>query len=349
MITQRKTIRLALLGALALLAAIALPVAGAQAQTDLAGGKTTLKLDKAVTEVLTDNGVAVTPIAPAKAKGSKVSFPVTGGELSSKLTGEIKHSGGLRIAAGGVKLDAKSFVIELGKKSKLTAKVGKDRLALLKLDASDAKVTQDGFSTKIAGVEAALTSGAAKALNATFGVDLFARGLVLGKTTTVVDPATVKIAGGDTALTLDPGTASALTSLGVTAAPIDPASALPSGALAFPITKGKLDAETLGGKISHSGGISLTAGSTVVELTAFDINIDADPDLSALVGGTRVSILDLNLDGLEVKNEGGVLTLSGVSAALTKDAADALNAAFGVTAFTPGLVLGTTTTTAELG
>ena len=40
------------------------------------------------------------------------------------------------------------------------------------------------------------------------------------------------------------------------------------------------------------------------------------------------------------------MTLAGVSAKLTQGAADALNAAFGTTAFAGGLVLGTATVTA---
>ena len=105
-----------------------------------------------------------------------------------------------------------------------------------------------------------------------------------------------------------------------------------------------MNAKTYAGSIFHSGGIALTKGSTRVELTAFRILIDSTPDLVASVGGSRVSILSLDLSGLKVAVQGRRITLSGVKAKLTKAAADALNQAFGTTAFKEGLVLGTTVT-----
>ena len=71
-------------------------------------------------------------------------------------------------------------------------------------------------------------------------------------------PKTVALTGGATTVTLDPGAAAALQSLGIAAAPIG------SDSLAFPITGGKLDAKTFAGTIAHSGGIALTKGATTV-------------------------------------------------------------------------------------
>jgi hypothetical protein len=146
---------------------------------------------------------------------------------------------------------------------------------------------------------------------------------------------------GATTLVLDPGAASALTSLGVTAGVVAPATAGPEG-LAFPITNSPLSA-LLGRQIRHSGGISLTAGATTVTLTDFFINLDRRPDLTARInGGDRASILDLSLQGATLRLHPG-LTLGPVTATLTQGAADALNAAFGVTAFSKGLTLGQAT------
>lgn len=72
---------------------------------------------------------------------------------------------------------------------------------------------------------------------------------------------------GATTLTLDPGTVAALTGLGVTPAPIAPATAVGTD-LAFPITNGPF-AALLSGTIKHGGGISLTAGATTVKLERF--------------------------------------------------------------------------------
>ena len=69
-------------------------------------------------------------------------------------------------------------------------------------------------------------------------------------------------------LAIDSGAASALASEGITPGVIAPASA-GSGGLELPITGGRVNAETLAGSIRHSGGISLTKGTTVVELRRF--------------------------------------------------------------------------------
>lgn len=149
----------------------------------------------------------------------------------------------------------------------------------------------------------------------------------------------VKKTGGTT-LKIDASTAEALTSLGVSVAPIKPAKAA-GGGVRFPVTGGKLDSKTLAGNIRHSGGLRFSNGTTNVDLTRFTINIDAQPDLVATVGGKRVSILNLDLSGLKNGSKGKSIKLSGVKASLTADAAAALNGAFGVTAFTEGLALGT--------
>jgi hypothetical protein len=146
-----------------------------------------------------------------------------------------------------------------------------------------------------------------------------------------------------TTLALDPGAAQALTGLGVTPAPIAPAYATSRGELAFPITN-RLGNALLTGGIRHSGGISLTAGSTVVRLQNFII----DPlrrQLTAEVGGSRVPILKLDFSTASVRLGRGELRLGPVGGTLTDVAAGALNQAFGLPAGTipAGLKLGDAT------
>ena len=96
-------------GAAAVLLLAALPTA-AQARDPLSGGTTTLKLDAGVAKTLKSAGVKV----------SGTSYPITGGSLSSGgATGTIEHSGGLRFAAGGRSLTARSFTVKLGRRSTL--------------------------------------------------------------------------------------------------------------------------------------------------------------------------------------------------------------------------------------
>jgi len=150
---------------------------------------------------------------------------------------------------------------------------------------------------------------------------------------------------GKTTLALDPGAGAALQSLGVSVAPVAPATAGPNG-IAFPITGvgGSLFPLTL--KINHSGGLALSAGSTTVSLTDYTIVLGRSPNLVATVnGGPRVSILSLDLSRVRIGLGRSGLTVGPVKASLTEAAAGALNGAFGVTAFTKGLVLGNATIT----
>lgn len=63
-------------------------------------------------------------------------------------------------------------------------------------------------------------------------------------------------------VTLDPGAAGALTSLGISVAPTTPAYATKSGAVRFPITLGVVDSTDLTGQIRHAGGLVFTKGTT---------------------------------------------------------------------------------------
>lgn len=296
----------------------------AQARDQLASGTTTLKLDSAVAKALSDAGV--------RASGTR--YRITGGSLEG-ARGTIRHSGRLRFSAGGRSLTASNFTVKLGARSTLTGRVGARRVTLLTLDTDRARITRSGLDYRISGVRVALTAAAANALNATFHTSLFKRGLELGSVTVRARPSSVELTGGATTVTLDPGAGAALQSLGIAAAPIG------SDSLDFPITGGRLNARTFAGTIAHSGGIALSRGATRVELTEFEIGIDDTPELTALVGGQRVPILSVDLSALKSEVRNGSITLTGAVLKLTGAAAGALNQAFGTTAFTEGLVLGT--------
>jgi hypothetical protein len=154
--------------------------------------------------------------------------------------------------------------------------------------------------------------------------------------------AKVRLAGGATTLELSSTATGALQSLGIAAAPIGPARAA-KGGLAFPVTGGRVDATSLAGSIRHSGGIRLSRDATKVALRSFTIRIDKHPDLTAKVGGSRVSILKLDLSKAKVAVKGKRVKVAGVKATLTKAAAGALNAAFSTHAFAKGLDVGTAT------
>jgi hypothetical protein len=340
--------RISILALGAIVAALLVTAPAAGAKVKLAGGSTTLKLGAGTAAALDANGLTVTPLRPARVRGGGVAFPITGGSLDpASGRGRINHSGGLALRAGGIRVALRNFRVHVGaKRAILTARVGDGRLTALSLSLANAKVTRNGLGTTIKGVRALLSGQTAKALNAAFRTHLFAKGLPIGTVAIRATPAQVELAGGATTLALDPGAGQALQSLGVEAAPVDPATAA-GGGLSFPVTGGQLNAKSFAGRVSHSGGIRLSKGSTEFELTSFTINVDSDPDLTALLGGERVSILNLDLSQLDAQARGRRITLAGVRATLTAGAAQALNQAFSTSAFTEGLLLGTATVAAQ--
>jgi len=149
----------------------------------------------------------------------------------------------------------------------------------------------------------------------------------------------------------------ALTALKVSPAAISPGrlgTRHKSVIASFPITTGAVDLGEVKAEIDHAGGLSLTAGTTRVELTSFIIDLTGGkPELSGLVTINdslvgRVPLFDLTLGRGAVGGNDDVLKVDNVSVTLTQTAADALNKAFGITALTPGLTIGTASVRAFL-
>jgi len=322
----------------------------AQAAVDLSGGQTRLTLNKGTAKALSSLGVRVSTTGNAKARGRHVQFPINGGAIDpATAAGTIRHSGGLRFAAGGTRVTLKNYVVKVGGRITLSAKVGKGRVKILNLTGTP-RVSRSGFGTNVRGLTAKLNRTAATTLNTVFGVKAFTAGLPLGKVVVKAQPSQTEfLAQGATALALDAATVGTLGSLGVTPGVVGPAT-LDAATLtaSFPITGGKANLDLSAASITHSGGISLTAGATVVNLTDFDIVVGASGvRLLATVTGAagKVPIADLALGGAP-SIAGRTITLSGVAVKLSAEAAGALNAAFGTTALAAGIPLGTATVTA---
>ncbi len=159
---------------------------------------------------------------------------------------------------------------------------------------------------------------------------------------------TLTLNGEDTVLALDSGTAKVLKQNDVAVAPIDPASAGDDG-IAFPITGGEVDSESLAGTIDHSGGLTFSAGGTDVALTDFVIDTAAGTLSASTADGGDLVVLDVDLAGLQRSDEGGAIVLTGITTTLSDDAAGALNDAFSVKLFEGGLAIGDVTVTATAG
>ena len=153
-------------------------------------GKTWLKIDKDTAAALSDAGVTVEATGAAEGPTAKrpytFAFPIVGGKVDKDpLGGRIVHSGGLSFSADSESVVVKHFVIELDR-AVLTAKVAGtgQRIDLLRLGAPEgANVGPERIVLR--GVDAKLTTHAAKALNEALETDLFAGGRRIGEATVI--------------------------------------------------------------------------------------------------------------------------------------------------------------------
>jgi len=171
----------------------------------------------------------------------------------------------------------------------------------------------------------------------------------------------VQLTKGATEVALYASFVDALGSLGVTPGSVLPGSLIPtsnSAKVAFPIPTGELDSDPLQLEIFHSGGLTLTAGGTRVALTSFIIeNLGGHLQLTGIVKADdtivgRIPLFRVVLTQAPdvTRPAGGAahLSIKGARLSLTKEAAEALNGVFGVTAFKKGFPIGVAKVSATL-
>ena len=175
-------------------------------------------------------------------------------------------------------------------------------------------------------------------------------GLSLTAVTAAQSAPTEATRAGSTSVRLSQDFLGALTTLKVAPAALSPGrlTKTKKGVFAtFPITAGAVDLGTVKAEIDHSGGLSLTAGATRVELSAFIIDLAGTrPVLTGLVTVNdsllaRVPLFDLALPRGSVRGNDDFLKVDGVAVTLSEEAATALNTVFKVDAFVAGLPIGT--------
>jgi hypothetical protein len=166
--------------------------------TTLTGGQTTVVVAPATTEALLHNGILPLPIFPGRVRPAfthgftvVASFPVTGGSVDlSTLTGSINHAGGLLFFdyRNFHSLAIDDFDIVLAPSPVLTAWVPalNARATIFDLSLAGAHISAKGHRVTVTGVGVTLDAGAAAALNAALGTNLFAGGLAIGTASTTV-------------------------------------------------------------------------------------------------------------------------------------------------------------------
>lgn len=148
-----------------------------------------------------------------------------------------------------------------------------------------------------------------------------------------------KLTGTSTVLALSPAFVSALTTLKLSPTAVAPAT-LTTGTITFPVTGGSVAVSAAGkatGTIDHGGGIKLAAQSMNVELRDFVLTLGTTSTLSGevLLNGASVAknekMFDVDTSTLRAATTSGTTTLTGAAVYVDPQAADALNAAFGLT------------------
>ncbi|MDQ6837848.1 MAG: hypothetical protein M3137_05800, partial [Actinomycetota bacterium] len=155
--------------------------------------------------------------------------------------------------------------------------------------------------------------------------------------------------GQDTSVTIDPGTASALGTLGVSLHPTGRATQ--QGTIVnFPITSGYAEVHSrhdarpgwIDGSLDHAGsGLDVVGPTATVQLTDFVVD-PGNSTLDATVNG-KIGVPLLSLDGskvTEMVNDAGQVVLAGTVAKLTQTGATTLDQALATTAITAGTPLG---------
>ena len=159
---------------------------------------------------------------------------------------------------------------------------------------------------------------------------------------------TVSVKGRRTDVALSSELLNALETLGVGVQPIKNAR-IRRGQAKFPIPAGELDLETAAGEIWHTGGLSLSAGETVVDLSLFIIDTTT-PGAAVLTGIVkandtligRLPLFDIELPSLKLPLAAkSRITIPNANLTLTEEAAAALNSVFNVEAFVEGFPIGT--------
>jgi hypothetical protein len=279
----------------ALVAMLAIAPLASAASSPIKSGTTTLTLNNGLVKKAKKAGIKIAAIKPTKVKGTKGTFPVTGGEIEVTTgAGTVAHSGGLKFTWGKKSVTLKSLSISTSGKS-LSAKVGGKTVKVATL--AGTSVARLGFGDSVSAKKVKLTSAGAKALNkitppptktkvkkkgktVTKTVKTkppFKANMVLGSSVTEVEPETVGVLAQESMVYAGSSTLlGKLKDVGVEVQTISPTTANGT-TFTSPISGGTISPLGTTGAVNSGGGIKLVQNlkeGPTTEITLGSIGVD---------------------------------------------------------------------------
>jgi hypothetical protein len=240
-------------------------------------GSATITLNNGFTKYLKTFGIKTTKIAPAKLKGNKATFPVTGGEVDPTTGGgTVNLGGGLKFKAGKKSAPVKGLVLDTNKKA-LFAKVAGKKVKLAAV--SGYSFTRAGFGVSMTVKKLKVTKAAAKKLNKKLGYAKgkpkpFIANKLMGSAKAEEQPATVAIVpGGNVSFNADQELLNKLKDVETNAAVIAPTTEKGFGNYELPISGGNIGPTGAAGQVQTAGGLLLTQKLPTSPTTALETEI----------------------------------------------------------------------------
>ncbi len=271
-------------------------------------------------------GVSVAPTGKAKRVHGDYRLPVR----AQRASGPIRLKGGLRLKRGGRQVRLTGLEVET---KRITARV--DGVLRRKVFVVPrAKVSETPATTRIVA-----------RLKSAPGLRLGGR-TVRGRIDLKATRKSIRLVGGRTELRLDPAFRDTLSAELITPAGGEGSPITEDGAIALPISRGRVSSRRLEGTVDHAGGIFFSKSNTT-SLRLEDYLLDTRSNIMAgrINDTARVDLFTVVLPKPSL--EGDLVTFADATAALTATAAEAFNTAFDSTAFSEGQPFATLTVLAE--
>jgi hypothetical protein len=336
----------------ALFALLAFAPFASAAPDPVASGTTTVTLTKSFSKYLKTFGIKTLKVAPAKVKGKKATFTVTGGSLDPTTgRGEVTLGGGLKLKAGKKSTTVKSLVVNTSKKA-LTGKVGNKKIKLATV--AGWTFTRNGFGVNLTIKKLKLTGSAASALNKALGFAKgkpkpFIGGKLIAKASSETQPSTVTVLPGNLmSLAVNAETFKKLENVEVKIPVSAPTTEPSKGLYNFPITGGTVGPTGTAGVVQSAGGLQLlqklslnpptntefieteiNLGNVYADLAAKTLTVEvvakstASPSLN-LGNLGRASIADITVPGVVANPTTRTVTVTNAPATLQVVSAEVL-------------------------